>query len=260
GLNQEQRFVPRYRYRYFLLGKLGNPKVEHFHVSVRPEHDVLRFNIAMDNSRLMCGGERTRHLDGDINSFTQLHSSAHQTLTQRLAFDQFAGYVINCVILADLVNGQDIWMIEPYYCVRFLLKALQALGVAGKAKGQEFKRGLATGNNVGGQIDFTHPPGADRFRNFVVTDRLTDEGISSPILNNRVIPMSRDYSLLGQRPERCSEHAACAQSFRCVRKDFGTALSADSDYCDHDRRIARAHSPSLYCVKIYRTLSSYYRN
>ena len=41
------------------------------------------------------GGERTRHLDRDINSFTQLHSPAHQTLTQRLAFDQFTGDVMN---------------------------------------------------------------------------------------------------------------------------------------------------------------------
>jgi hypothetical protein len=71
--------------------------------------------------------------------------------------------------------------------------------------------------------------------------------------------MSRDYSLLRQCPERCFEHAARAKSFGCVRKDFRTALSADSDYCDHDRRIARA-LPQLYCVKFYRTLSSYYRN
>ena len=62
--------------------------------------------------RLVRGGERTRHLDRDVNSFTQLHSPAHQTLTQRLAFDQFTGYVMNRVILADLVNRQDIWMIE----------------------------------------------------------------------------------------------------------------------------------------------------
>src|SRR5206468_11952396 len=45
------------------FGKLCNAKVEHFHVSVRPEHDVLRLDVAMDNSRLVRGGERTRHLD-----------------------------------------------------------------------------------------------------------------------------------------------------------------------------------------------------
>ena len=54
------------------FGKLCNPKVEHFHVSVRPEHDVLRLDVAMDNSRFVSGGERTCHLDRDVNSFTQL--------------------------------------------------------------------------------------------------------------------------------------------------------------------------------------------
>ena len=81
----------------------------------------------MDNAGFVGGGERARHLDRDVNSFTQLHSPAHQTLTQRLAFDQFTGYVMSRVILADLVNRQDIWMIEPDYGARFLLKPLQAL-------------------------------------------------------------------------------------------------------------------------------------
>src|SRR5262245_21143328 len=88
------------------------------------------------------------------------------------------------MILTDLVNGQDIWMIEPNHGVRFLLKALQALSVAGKAYGQEFERGFPARDNVSGEIDFTHPAGADRFRNFVVADRLTDERISLPISND----------------------------------------------------------------------------
>src|SRR6266446_2274015 len=113
GLNQQQRFVCRYRYLHFLFGKLRNPKVEHFRVSVRPEHDVLRLDVAMDNAGFVGGGERTRHLDRDVNSFTQLHSTAHQTLKQCLAFDQFTGYIMSRVILADLVNRQDVWMIEP---------------------------------------------------------------------------------------------------------------------------------------------------
>ena len=75
-------------------------------------------------------------------------------------------------------------MIERDYGVRFLLKPLQALRIPGEAHGQKFERGFAARCNVGGQIDFAHPAGTDRFRNFVVADRLTDERISLPILNN----------------------------------------------------------------------------
>src|SRR4030095_15407781 len=95
SLNQQQRFVCRYRYRHFLFGKLCNPKIEHFHVTVRPEHDVLRLDVTVDNASFVGCRERTGHLDRDVNSFTQLHSPAHQTLAQCLAFDQFAGNVMS---------------------------------------------------------------------------------------------------------------------------------------------------------------------
>ena len=75
-------------------------------------------------------------------------------------------------------------MIERDHGAGFLLKPLQALRVAGKAHGQKFERGFAARCHVGGQIDFTHPAGADPFGKFVVTERLTDEQISLPIFNN----------------------------------------------------------------------------
>src|SRR5882724_6037889 len=107
GISECDRFCPVRR----SLGeggfsKLCNPKVEHFHVSIPPEHDVLRLDVAMDNSGLVSGGERTRHLHCHVNSLTQLHRSARETLAQCLAFDQLARDIMNRVILADFVNGQ----------------------------------------------------------------------------------------------------------------------------------------------------------
>src|SRR5262249_11980795 len=95
GLNQQQRFVSWHGCWQLLFGKFCNSEVEHFHVSVRSKHDVLRLDVAMNNSRLVSSRERACHLDGDINSFTQLHRSTSQAITQCLAFDQFAGDVMN---------------------------------------------------------------------------------------------------------------------------------------------------------------------
>src|SRR5437868_4679151 len=184
GLNQHERFVFRHRYWYFLFGKLCNPEVEHFHIAVAPEHDVPRVDVPMDDPSFMSGGQRTRDLDRNIERFTHLHSPARQPLSQGLAFDQFTGYVISSVILTDLVNGQDIRMIERDYGARFLLKPLEAFGVTGKPRGQEFERGFAARCHVGGQIDFSHPATADPLGNFVVTEGLTDEQVSLPIFNN----------------------------------------------------------------------------
>jgi len=57
----------------------------------RLTHGPIQFSealdIAMDNAGFVRGEERTRHLDGYINSFTELDGSVRQTLAQRLAFD-----------------------------------------------------------------------------------------------------------------------------------------------------------------------------
>src|SRR5438034_3664455 len=95
GLHEQQCFVSWHGCWQFLLGELCNPKVEHFCVAIRPEHHVLWLDVAIDNSRLVSGGERTRHLKRNVDSLTQLHRSARETLTQRFAFDQFAGDVMD---------------------------------------------------------------------------------------------------------------------------------------------------------------------
>ena len=75
-------------------------------------------------------------------SFIRSHRPARKTLTQRLAVDQFAGNIVSGVILADLVNRQDIWMIEPDYSARFLLKPLQALPSPVKRVGRSLSAAL----------------------------------------------------------------------------------------------------------------------
>ena len=75
-------------------------------------------------------------------------------------------------------------MIERNYRARFSLKPRRALRISKHRRRQKFERGFAARDNVGGQIDFTHPAGAQQFRNLVVTDHLTNQGIGLLILND----------------------------------------------------------------------------
>src|SRR5215469_15104586 len=68
-----KRFLSWHGWRNFLFGKFCNAEVEYFHVSVSPKHDVLRLDVAMNNSRFVCGGERTCYLDCDVNGLVQPH-------------------------------------------------------------------------------------------------------------------------------------------------------------------------------------------
>ena len=49
-----------------LLGQFGNPEIEHFHVSVRSQHDVLRFDVAVHDTGIMRGSQRRGYLHGNF--------------------------------------------------------------------------------------------------------------------------------------------------------------------------------------------------
>src|SRR6184192_1829395 len=91
----------------------------------------------MDNAGFVGGGERARHLYRDVNSFPQLHSPAHQTLTQCLAFDQFTGYVMSRMILADLVNILTVYEIGEDHSTHYIASEL----IEGETLRQRLMRG-----------------------------------------------------------------------------------------------------------------------
>ena len=56
------------------------------------------------------------------------------------------------------------------------------------------------------------------------------------------------YRHIRENPERRFQHACGAKPFRRVRKDFGAALAANSDYPDHCLRVGLC--PHLVLRKI----------
>ena len=64
------------------------------------------------------------------------------------------------------------------------------------------------------------------------------------------------YSIWGTA-DRCFQHAAGTKSLRCVGKYFRAAIAANSDYSNHDRKVACALF-LLYLVNFRHTLRSDY--
>ena len=69
----------------------------------------------------MGGGERARHLGGNVDGFVQCDWTARETLTQRFAIDQLAGNIRGRVGFTDLVDRDDVWMIQRGRGARFPL-------------------------------------------------------------------------------------------------------------------------------------------
>jgi hypothetical protein len=59
-------------------------------------------------------------------------------------------------MLAEVVNGKDVGMIQRGDCLRLLLKAPQALGIAGESCRQNLDRNFAVQARVAGAVDLSH--------------------------------------------------------------------------------------------------------
>ena len=77
-------------------------------------------------------------------------------------------------MLANLIDGADVGMIESRGGPRLAAKAFQGLGISGQFVGQEFQRDETPQFGVFSFVDHTHPAAAELFDNAVVRDGLAD--------------------------------------------------------------------------------------
>jgi len=97
---------------------------------------------------------------------------------QRLALQQFHGDERLAVVLANVVEGADVGMIERRSGARFALEALQGLGALGDILGQEFERHQAPQPRVLGLINHTHTSAPKFLEDPVVGDGFADHARS----------------------------------------------------------------------------------
>ena len=88
------------------------PEVEHLHVAVAPDHDVLGLDVPMDDAGRMRGGQRPRHLPSDIHR-RRLRLRGLDERTQGLAVDELLhDEELAAGCLPDFVDGDDVGVIE----------------------------------------------------------------------------------------------------------------------------------------------------
>src|SRR6266446_9863148 len=74
------------------------------------------------------------------------------------------------VVLADLVDRDDVRMVQRDNRARFLLETVEPFRIASEAQRQELERGLASASGVGGEINFAHAALAKWFEEPVMAE------------------------------------------------------------------------------------------
>ena len=106
------------------------PEVEHLHVAVGADHDVLGLDVPVDDAGGVRGGERARHLPADVDRRRE-RLRALDERAQRPPVDELLDDEELAVRrLADFVDGDDVGVVEGRGGARLAQEALDACPTA----------------------------------------------------------------------------------------------------------------------------------
>jgi hypothetical protein len=132
------------------------PEIEDLHATVRRHHDVGRLQVAVNDSLLVRGLERSCDAVGNRNRLVHRDRSPGEPRIESLALDVFQDQVLLAVGLLEAVDAGDIRMRECRERLCLALEARQAIGIVGQRVGQRLDGDRPVQTGVVAQIDDAH--------------------------------------------------------------------------------------------------------
>ncbi len=145
--------------RHGRFARVGNPRqteICEIHLSVRRDHHIRRFNVAVQNSLPMRVRQRISHRVDHALNFFRSQRTLTQTRLERIAFDVFHHQVRATFMFGVIVDRNNIGMFQPRHHPRFALKAHGESLVLIECGMQDFQRDIAIQRRVIGFIYGCH--------------------------------------------------------------------------------------------------------
>src|ERR1700735_696929 len=120
--------------------------------------------------------ERVGHLNSEIEKLLGFEWASFDAVLESFAFEQLHGDERLAVVLANLVNGANVRMIQAGSSARLAVEAFEGLFIFSHGFGQEFKRHHPAQLCIFGLEDHTHPAAAKLFDDSIVRDFGTRKG------------------------------------------------------------------------------------
>src|ERR1022692_1356212 len=170
-LRVQRRNVPR---RTARKTDLRQPKVQNFGVSALRNKNVGRLDVAMNDPFGVSRIQRVRNLDGQRQNQLGFHRSPSDAMLQRHAIQKLHGDEGLVIVLADVVNGADVGVVESGGGASFTSETFQGLRVLRNVIGQELERNETTQFGVLGLVDYAHTAAAEFFDDAIARNGLAD--------------------------------------------------------------------------------------
>ena len=137
--------------------------------------EVRRLDVAVNDPFGMRGRKAIRNLAADVEHLLDRQRLAGDSLLERAAIEQFQHDVRLPFVLADVVDGADIGVVERRDGARLSLKPFEHVAGADRRRRQKLDRDGPAQAEVFGAIHHAHPARAERFHDPVMRDYLTDD-------------------------------------------------------------------------------------
>ena len=148
-------------------------EVEDLGVQIAGDEDIVRFQIAVDDTFCVRGGETVGHVRHQLDRVAPGQWAARQAGAQVLAFQQLDHRDRLAIDERELVNGHDVRVRNRGDRSCLVLEALPHLHIVGEMVGQHLERDVAAQPRVAGAIDLTHATGADGREHFELRETCT---------------------------------------------------------------------------------------
>src|SRR5215468_7895387 len=119
------------------LDQLCQPEIQNLDPVIIGDEEIVRFEVAMNDSLFVGGGESVSDLYCVLDCFTLGDWAIVESITQRLTFKQLGDDIGGAIVGANVINDENVWVIECAGGLGFLLKPMQAIGIGREGGGQD---------------------------------------------------------------------------------------------------------------------------
>ena len=150
--------------------QLGEPEVDDLHAIGVAHHDVLGLEIAMHDARGMRLRETLGYLLGDVGEPSRRQPAGGQQVAQGLALHPFHDHEGHAGLMANVMDGQDIGMVQGRSRLGFLLETTQTISI-GEIGWEDLDRDPAIEAGIERAVDLTHAACPERTEDLIWTER-----------------------------------------------------------------------------------------
>ncbi len=141
--------------------QLRQPKIQYFCLSAFRDEDVGGLDVAMYHSGRMCGDQRARDLNRQIEQNVGLEGLSGDITLERQACQKFHDNVGLAFVIAHVMDGANVGVVERRRGDRFAPKTLQDLTVFRYFFWEELEGHLTAKDCVFSLVDHSHAAAAE---------------------------------------------------------------------------------------------------